>query len=186
MSRQERIEQAFDWASRHHLVATGAAYAAMAAIAYVTAFALRFDLAIPRDFLFVLLRSLPVLLACKLVGYWYSGLFSGSWRHVRIGDVQEIVRGNVLGSVSVLLAGVLVRRLRGLPRTDFRRPGLIPPPPAPFWPSVRVLAQHAASWRDFVHARAVLWRSGRGVRARPGSGERDPLDTGAHPPPVSR
>ena len=84
MSRKERLEQAFDWASRHHLGATGAAYAAMAATAYVSAFALRFDLGIPRDFLVVLLRTLPLLLACKLVGYWYSGLFSGSWRHVSL------------------------------------------------------------------------------------------------------
>lgn len=119
MSRRETVERAFAWASRHHLVATGAAYAAMAATAYVTAFALRFDLAIPRDFVLVLLRSLPLLLACKLVGYWYGGLFSGSWRHVSLGDVKEIVRGNVLGSVLFLLAMVFVRGLHGFPRTVF-------------------------------------------------------------------
>lgn len=119
MARFETLGHAFGWLGRHRTIASGLAYAGIVSVAYVASFALRFDLSIPGDFASVLLRTLPLLLACKLVGYWYSGLFSGTWRHVSVRDVQEIVRGNLLGSVIFLLAMVFVRGLHGFPRTVF-------------------------------------------------------------------
>jgi FlaA1/EpsC-like NDP-sugar epimerase len=119
MARFAKLEQAFGWLGKHRTLASGLAYAGIVSGAYVASFALRFDLAIPGDFTAVLLRTLPLLLACKLVGFWYSGLFSGTWRHVSVRDVQEIVRGNLLGSVVFLLAMVFVRGLHGFPRTVF-------------------------------------------------------------------
>jgi len=119
MARFETLGRALGWLGRHRTIASALAYAGIVSVAYVASFALRFDLAIPGDFAAVLLRTLPLLLACKLVGYWYSGLFSGTWRHVSVRDVQEIVRGNLLGSVIFLLAMVFVRGLHGFPRTVF-------------------------------------------------------------------
>jgi FlaA1/EpsC-like NDP-sugar epimerase len=119
MSRFGRLEQAFAWLSEHRLVATGLIYAGIATTAYVGSFALRFDLDVPSEYVVVLLRTLPLLLACKLVGYWYSGLFSGSWRHVSVHDVPEIVRGSLAGSLLFLLAMVFVRGLHGFPRSVF-------------------------------------------------------------------
>jgi len=119
MPRAGALARTLDWLARHRTLSSGLAYAGIVTAAYVASFALRFDLAIPGDFARVLLRTLPLLIACKLVGYWYSGLFSGTWRHVSVRDVQEIVRGNLLGSVLFLLAMVFVRGLHGFPRTVF-------------------------------------------------------------------
>jgi FlaA1/EpsC-like NDP-sugar epimerase len=119
MSRLARIERAFGWLSQHRTAATVLAYFGIVTTAYASSFALRFDLSIPRDFQIVLLRTLPLLFACKLAGFWYSGLFSGTWRHVSVHDVQEIVRGSLAGSVIFLLAMVFVRGLHGYPRTVF-------------------------------------------------------------------
>jgi len=54
----------------------------IAIAAYLLAFALRFDLTIPAQYLGLALATLPLLLLCKLVGFWTVGLFSGWWRPV--------------------------------------------------------------------------------------------------------
>ncbi|HYR95792.1 MAG TPA: nucleoside-diphosphate sugar epimerase/dehydratase [Candidatus Binatus sp.] len=87
--------------------------------AYVLSFALRFDVSIPGYFVRVILTTLPLVIACKLLGFWSTGLFSRSWSHVSIGEVEEIVRGNLLGSGLFLSAMVFGRGLAGFPRAIF-------------------------------------------------------------------
>ena len=65
------------------------------------------------------LATLPLLLACKIAGFWTVRLFSGSWRHVSVQDVEDIVRGNVLASALFLSAMVFFRGLEGFPRAVF-------------------------------------------------------------------
>jgi FlaA1/EpsC-like NDP-sugar epimerase len=87
--------------------------------AYLASFALRFDVSIPAHFVRVILTTLPLLLACKLLAFWSTGLFSRSWSYVSIGEVEEIVRGNLLGSGLFLAAMVFGRGLAGFPRAIF-------------------------------------------------------------------
>ena len=66
------------------------------------------------------LVTLPLLLACKLVGFWSARLFGGSWRHVSVQDVEDIARGNILASIALPdRDGLHPRALYGFPRSVF-------------------------------------------------------------------
>ena len=109
----------FPLISRHRSLATVLANLAIATFAYVLAFALRFDLEIPAHFVPVLVITLPLLLACKLAGFWYFGIFSGSWRFLALRDVEDIVRGNLL-AWSLFIAGMVFLHEPGhFPRSVF-------------------------------------------------------------------
>jgi len=92
---------------------------AMATLAYLIAFALRFDLSIPGRYLGLVAVTLPLLLACKLLAFWCFGLSSGSWRHVSARDAEDVARGNLLGSTLFLAGIVFLPGLRGFPRSVF-------------------------------------------------------------------
>ena len=96
--------------------ATVLGHGAIAAGAYLLAFALRFDLTIPGRFLPLALVTLPLVVACKLAAYWSVGLFASSWRHLKMRDVEDLVRGNLLGSAFFLVAMVFLHGLPGFPR----------------------------------------------------------------------
>src|SRR4026208_734775 len=104
---------------RYHRALTVVGVLAWAVTAYVLAFALRFDFAIPERFVRVLVSTMPLLIACKLAGFRWAGLFSGSWGHVSVRDVEDIVRGNLLASVLFLASMVFVRGLDDFPRAVF-------------------------------------------------------------------
>ena len=99
--------------------ATVLGHGAIAAGAYLLAFALRFDLTIPGRFLPLALVTLPLVVACKLAAYWSVGLFASSWRHLKMRDVEDLVRGNALGSVLFLVAMEFLHGLPGFPRAVF-------------------------------------------------------------------
>ena len=107
------------FALRHRTAATIAVHLAIATVAYFAAFALRFDLSIPGSLALVALATMPLLLTCKLGGFWVGGVLSGSWRHVSIRDVEDIARSNVLASTFFLAAMVFLRGLHGFPRSIF-------------------------------------------------------------------
>ncbi|MFP8872714.1 MAG: nucleoside-diphosphate sugar epimerase/dehydratase, partial [Myxococcota bacterium] len=91
----------------------------LALVAYLSAFALRFDLVIPAQFYSALLTALPFLLVSKGLGFWMMGLHSGWWRHLSIADVGDIIRGNALGSLLFLSSMALFVGFQGFPRSVF-------------------------------------------------------------------
>ena len=104
---------------RHRHLVSVATHLGIATLAYLAAFALRFDLEPHPRWLWVAAYTLPLLLACKLVGFWSARLFAGSWRHVSIDDVEDIARGNLLASTLFLTVMVFTHGLRGFPRSVF-------------------------------------------------------------------
>jgi FlaA1/EpsC-like NDP-sugar epimerase len=92
---------------------------ALASAAYLIAFALRFDLAVPERYAMLAFATLPLLLACKLVGFWTTGLFSGWWRYVTVHDIEGLVRGNLLASTLFLAAMVFGPGIGIFPRSVF-------------------------------------------------------------------
>src|SRR5262245_9761806 len=104
---------------KHRNALTLLANLALAEVAFVLAFALRFDLSFPDRYLPVMLRLLPVVLVCKLVSFTALGLFRGWWRHVSLRDAEDLVRGNILGSALFLAAVVFTHGLAGFPRSVF-------------------------------------------------------------------
>ncbi|MCC6848626.1 MAG: polysaccharide biosynthesis protein [Deltaproteobacteria bacterium] len=104
---------------RHRQLVAIATHLGIAAAAYLAAFALRFDLELHPRWLAMVAATLPLLLACKLVGFWSARLFGGSWRHVSVHDVEDIARGNLLASTLFLAVMVFTHGLRGFPRSVF-------------------------------------------------------------------
>lgn len=104
---------------RHRQLVSIATHLGIAAFAYLVAFGLRFDLELDPHWVATALATLPLLLACKLVGFWSARLFGGSWRHVSVQDVEDIARGNVLASTLFLAVMVFTHGLRGFPRSVF-------------------------------------------------------------------
>jgi len=104
---------------RHRTLATAAVHALLAATAYLVAFALRFDLAIPAGYFVTALETLPLLVASKLAAFWACGLLTGWWQHVSVRDVAAIVRGNLLGAGLFLAGMVFGHGLDGFPRAVF-------------------------------------------------------------------
>ena len=103
----------------HRLFLTVLLNLLLAAIAYVLAFALRFDFEMPAGYQRVMVTTLPVLLACKLVGFSALRLFSGWWQHVSLCDVAEIARANLAASVLFLAVMVFGGGVDGYPRSIF-------------------------------------------------------------------
>ena len=104
---------------RHRASITTLFNLTLAAVGWVIAFALRFDLSVPDRYVPVVVALLPVLLGCKLAGFAALRLSRGWWRYVSMRDLEDIVRGNVLASTLFLAAVVFVRGLAGFPRSIF-------------------------------------------------------------------
>src|SRR5262249_3045687 len=104
---------------RYRTAITVAGNLAIATAAYVVAFGLRFDFHLPPDHVRLVLMTLPLLLLCKLVAFRLTNLFSGWWQHVSIRDVEDILKGNLLGSAFFLVALVYGRGLHNFPRSVF-------------------------------------------------------------------
>ena len=91
----------------------------LAVAAYALAFSLRFDLSIPERYAPLVLMTLPLLVVAKLIGFQACRVFSGSWRHFGLRDLEDIVRGNLVGSMLFLVAMVFFVGLASFPRAVF-------------------------------------------------------------------
>jgi FlaA1/EpsC-like NDP-sugar epimerase len=91
----------------------------LAVVAYVLAFALRFDLSIPAPFGRTMLIQLPILLLSKGVAFWCFGLYSDWWRHLSVRALVDIIKANALGSALFIVGVVLLRDVEGFPRSVF-------------------------------------------------------------------
>ena len=115
-TRRSRLR---DVALRYRRVATIGANLVIAVGAHLAAVALRFDGTLPADVAAMLPKTVLLAALSKLVAFWSTGLFAGWWRHVSIRDVEDIVRGNVIGSSLFLCAMVFGIGLDGFPRSVF-------------------------------------------------------------------
>lgn len=104
---------------RHRFAAAVLLNLGFAVIAYLGAFALRFDLDVPETYRATALRLLPLLVACKFAGFRRFGLFSGWWRHVSVRDTEDIIRANLVGSGLFFLCVAVLQGLEGFPRSVF-------------------------------------------------------------------
>ncbi|HEX7085074.1 MAG TPA: hypothetical protein VF198_01820 [Vicinamibacterales bacterium] len=95
------------------------------AIAYYTAYALRF----PEDFrtiyygLFV--QSLPIVVACTLAGFFITGVYRGVWRYISLTDLFTYGRGVLLGTVATVITLVYLYRFTNYSRTVFMIHGMV-------------------------------------------------------------
>lgn len=78
-----------------HLVIFGAAF--------VLAFLLRFDFAIPADMAIRMWQSMPLVIAIKLVVFYALGHYHGWWRYVTLADLAALIRAVCLCLLIVVL-----------------------------------------------------------------------------------
>lgn len=90
---------------------------ALFALAYVLAFALRFDFAIPSEMVRVMILTLPALLLAKTLAFGYFNLYQGLWRYVSVHDLADIIRAAVVSSVFFLAIAFAWPAARSTPRS---------------------------------------------------------------------
>ncbi len=81
-------------------------HAALVVASFYASFALRLDLDLGRIPVDTIQRSLPFLLAARLLSLAYFRLFRGVWRYVAIPDLVQIVKATTVSSV--VFAGVQI------------------------------------------------------------------------------
>jgi FlaA1/EpsC-like NDP-sugar epimerase len=90
-----------------------------AGLAWVLAFWLRFNLDIPREFLDLMWRRLPLVLLVYALVFLAFGLYRGLWRYASLPDMQRIVLAVGLGAIAVPAAMAITRSAAGVPRTAY-------------------------------------------------------------------
>jgi FlaA1/EpsC-like NDP-sugar epimerase/lipopolysaccharide/colanic/teichoic acid biosynthesis glycosyltransferase len=92
-------------------------YVAVILVSSWAAYALRFDFAIPRVELDRWQRTLPALLAIRLVVYAYYRLYRGYWRHFGVADLLNLVKAVTVSSALFAALMWLQDELPGMPRS---------------------------------------------------------------------
>ncbi len=87
--------------------------------AYLLAFYLRFDFKIDTSYWQVIVKTLPILVAIKLVIFGYCGLYSGLWRYAGIDDIWRILKASVLATILFIPAVLFIHTFAGFPRSIF-------------------------------------------------------------------
>ena len=90
--------------SRRRVVIAAVVQAVLFAAANFLAFTLRFDGAIPPTELRLLLMTLPLVIALRMMWAHAFGLFRGIWRFTGVRDLESIMATTTLSSLSILLA----------------------------------------------------------------------------------
>ena len=95
------------------------------AVAYYTAYRLRFEGESLDNFLPYFTASLPAVLGCKLAALYSSGVYQRSWMTFGLRDVATVLRGVGLGSLLAVLTVAYLYRLEGFSRAVFVLDGLL-------------------------------------------------------------
>ena len=113
----DRILRIKQFAYDHRLLFIVPLQVGIVVVAFLLAFLVRFDFAVPAEFADVLWQHLPIVLLVKIVVFWKGGLFSGWWRYVSLPDLIQLFKVNLFASIGVLLYAVFVYRLEMIPRS---------------------------------------------------------------------
>ncbi|MBI4538222.1 MAG: hypothetical protein HY704_01760 [Gemmatimonadetes bacterium] len=91
-------------------------------LAYYAAYLIRWDPSeLPAELAYFR-RSLPVVLAAKMVAFAWAKMYSQRWSHFGLEDAGRVVRGNALGSLVAAMVLLLIQRVglsRGVLIIDF-------------------------------------------------------------------
>lgn len=71
------------------------------------------------------IKTLPILIVLKLAAFLIAGVYRGIWRYTSVGDMATFLRGVILGSVTSILAILLLYRFVGFSRTLFLVDGVL-------------------------------------------------------------
>ncbi len=109
----------------HRKPAVLAIKVALICLAFLCAYALRFDLTIPSVYWPTILKLIIPLLVIKLLVFRYMGLSTGWWRYVSISDALIIFKANLAASAVFILYVTFVHRLDNVPRSILLLDGIL-------------------------------------------------------------
>ncbi|HYL90434.1 MAG TPA: nucleoside-diphosphate sugar epimerase/dehydratase [Burkholderiales bacterium] len=92
---------------------------AAAALAWVVAFWLRFNLDIPEDYREIMWSQLPWVLVVDAVVFWALGLYRGLWRYASLPDLKRIVIAVAVAGAAVPTMLSILRMGEAVPRSAF-------------------------------------------------------------------
>lgn len=87
-------------------------------IAYYGSYVVRFDEDFPLYY-DLLVRSLPVVIACHLISFFVAGVYRGLWRYISASDLNVYLKGIAMGSIATVLTLVYLYRFEGYSRSIF-------------------------------------------------------------------
>lgn len=92
---------------------------------YLLSFMFRFDFNVPNNELDLMLKTLPVLILCRLALFYHYGLFSGWWSYVGMQDVINISKAVFFSSIAFLTCAVFIFGIKGFPRSVLIMDGIM-------------------------------------------------------------
>ena len=91
----------------------------LVAFAYYLAYRLRFDGFDFSIYFPVFLKSLPVIIAVKLVVFYVTGIYSGFWQYISTRDVFQYVRSSILATLLAITCVTILYRFNDFSKGVF-------------------------------------------------------------------
>ena len=88
-------------------------------LSFWLAWTLRFNFSIPEHSYGLFIKTLPVVVAARLVCFYFFGLYSGVWRYASMNDLLRILKATVLSSILFFFNVGFVYHLIDFPRSVF-------------------------------------------------------------------
>lgn len=92
---------------------------AIVAVAYVLAYAIRFESSMPELQLAYCIRTLPLVMVVKITVFHLFGLYRTIWRHVGVRDFINILKAVLVSSALIVAAVFMYARFEFFSRTVF-------------------------------------------------------------------
>ena len=120
VDRLSRLVEGFEQLPRTaRVVALVAVHLVIFSVAYLGAFAFRFDFHIPADIAGPMWASLPLLLVLKTVVFAGFKMFQGWWKYVSLYDVISLAQALAISSLLFLGVHLAVMRPEAFPRSIY-------------------------------------------------------------------
>ena len=91
----------------------------LVAFSYYLAYRLRFDGADFSYYFKVFLKSLPVIIAVKLVVFHFSGIYTGFWQFISTRDVFQFIRSSLLATLAAITVVTILYRFKDFSKGVF-------------------------------------------------------------------
>jgi UDP-GlcNAc:undecaprenyl-phosphate GlcNAc-1-phosphate transferase len=91
----------------------------LVAFAYYLAYRLRFEGGEFSYYFKVFLKSLPIVIGCKLSLFFITGIYHGLWRYISTNDVFHYLRASILASLASIVAVTFVYRFESFSKGVF-------------------------------------------------------------------
>ncbi len=89
------------------------------ATAWYGAHLLRFNFEIPVGHLSVMLKAFPIIIAVKIITFYFLDLYRGMWRYTSIADLLNIIKASSISSLIIVSFVLFGTRFKGFSRSVF-------------------------------------------------------------------